>query len=50
MFQNTTNATLETRSIARKLARELSNDELDAIGAGTTTCSCCADDCDAVLN
>jgi hypothetical protein len=35
-----------TRSIARKLARPLSADELDAISAGTGTCSCGCDDCD----
>ena len=38
----------ETRSIARKLARVLSADELDSVAAGTTTASGGkADDCDA---
>lgn len=37
----------QSRSIARKLARELRPDELDAIAAGTTSCSDGkADDCD----
>jgi hypothetical protein len=47
MSQNENNRTEETRSIARKLARELSPEELDGIAAGSTSCSCCrADDCD----
>lgn len=37
----------ETRSIARKLARPLSADELESVAAGTTSCSGGqADDCD----
>lgn len=35
------------RSIARKLARPLSPEELESIAAGTTSCSCGRpDDCD----
>jgi hypothetical protein len=47
MSQDQKNRTEETRSIARKLARELRPEELDGIAAGTTSCSCCRpDDCD----
>jgi hypothetical protein len=47
MSQEQKTITKETRSIARQLARELRPEELDAIAAGTTSCSCCRpDDCD----
>jgi len=40
-----------TRSIARQLAREIRSDEMDAIAAGTTSCSSGgADDCDQDSN
>jgi len=36
----------ETRSIARQLAREITQEELESIGAGAISCSGgCADDC-----
>jgi hypothetical protein len=47
MSQDQKTIAKETRSIARQLARELRPEELDAIAAGTTSCSACrADDCD----
>jgi hypothetical protein len=51
MSQDQKMNTTATRTIARKLARELRPEELDAIGAGTTSCSCCRpDDCDVLRN
>jgi hypothetical protein len=46
MFEERLNS---TRSVARKLAREILPEEMDVIAAGTGTCSGCpeeVDDCD----
>ena len=51
MSQDHKTVTKETRSIARQLARELRPEELDAIAAGSTSCSCCCpDDSDICRN
>jgi hypothetical protein len=37
------------RILGRKLARELSPEDMKMVVGGTTSCSPCADDCDQVV-
>lgn len=50
-MKKTNESTNEKRILARRVARPMTQDELQTVTGGTTSCSCGgADDCDQQMN